>query len=119
MEISINRNSLEMFLNEIKQKFIGTFVDENLSYDDRAWQYKISDEFEKRFIKYSKQDIDYKNFLKVGCFVLENKIYIGLFKNRDVVVTFILTCESVNKLLEIKDIKFEVEEVYENEKEKL
>ena len=84
MEIKIKKDEFKNFLGDIKDKFMGTFVNKKLSYDDNAWQYNISDEFEKRFVEYSKEDIQNKHFIKVGAFIKDDNIFINLFRRKRV-----------------------------------
>lgn len=108
MKINIEERSLDFFLKDIKCKLTGKIVNKTVSYDDMAWQYEISDEFERMFVKYSEKDIKNNNFLKVGCFTLNNNVYIELFDKKNILIKIEIMCEVNNDYsLLIKDIKIQ------------
>lgn len=108
MKVNLNKLDILKYEKDMKDKFIGKIFNCFMSTDDMAWQWDITDEFERRFVIYSKENINSKMFLQHNVKVEDNIIHLFLYDaiNDTIVLSVDIEYERRNNKLKIIELKF-------------
>ncbi|AMN30993.1 hypothetical protein BFS06_12335 [Clostridium perfringens] len=107
MKVNLNKLDILKYEKDMKDKFIGKIFNCFMSTDDMAWQWDITDEFERRFVIYSKENINSKMFLQHNVKVEDNIIHLFLYDaiNDTIVLSVDIEYERRNNKLKIIELK--------------
>lgn len=107
MKVNLNKLDILKYEKDMKDKFIGKIFNCFMSTDDMAWQWDITDEFERRFVIYSKENINSKMFLQHNVKVEDNIIHLFLYDaiNDTIVLSVDIKYERRNNKLKIIELK--------------
>ena len=107
MKVNLNKLDILKYEKDMKDKFIGKIFNCFMSTDDMAWQWDITDEFERRFVIYSKENINSKMFLQHNVKVEDNIIHLFLYDaiNDTIVLSIDIEYERRNNKLKIIELK--------------
>lgn len=107
MKIDIKKSGILKYESDMNNKYLGKTICKEISIDDMAWQWDITDEFERRFVKYSKENINSRLFLQHSAKLIDNSIHLFLFDVIDNkrVLSININCLEESGSLKILEVK--------------